>query len=112
MSDTTVTGAACMCASDAAADDCAADQYCWTDNTCNSAPRFRPCALRGATFTSLQSDTHATGAPCQCAAGETTDECAADQYCWTDNTCNPAPRFTPCASLSDTAVTGSDCKCA
>ena len=63
-SNTTVTGSSCKCVTSASTNECAADKFCWTDNTCKDAmklgigecplsqpppsphPRFAPSSLR------------------------------------------------------------------
>jgi len=40
-SDAIVTNSTCKCASSASTNECAADKFCWTDNTCNDA--MKPC---------------------------------------------------------------------
>ena len=38
------------------------------------------------------SDTEAVTSACKCAGDSTSNECAADMFCWTDNTCNDAAK--------------------
>ena len=38
------------------------------------------------------SDTEAVTSACKCASDSTNNECAADMFCWTDNTCNDAAK--------------------
>lgn len=53
------------------------------------------CPVPTTTTSCRKSDTVPLVSNCKCASDSTSDECAAGQYCWIDNTCNDAAKSEP-----------------
>merc|ERR1712166_1124063 len=77
------------------------------DVTCNLQ-----CGIVAQTITQCStSDKAALDASCKCASASTTNECAKDQYCYIDNTCNNNPKPVICPSSDTVALAAKDNEC-